>query len=224
MEPLDALPDFAVIDTETTGLSSSRGDRVLEIAVLRLDAEGVPQACYETLLNPRRSVGATHIHGITARDILDAPSFEEIAPDVLAMLSGCVLVAHNMEFDFGFLVSECQRAGLHPGDPLRLCTVQASRRILPTLFSHRLSVVCESLGIALASAHSAMEDCAATAQIFWKFLQHRPVHIPEDLHAFRPRGSHLFRWDGSGSCARRSPYPRKEARQASEDSRQDRFL
>lgn len=74
-------PGFAVIDFETTGVRPERGDRIIEVAVVHLDAEGRFEAAFETLLNPDRDLGAQAIHGISAREILDAPSFAAIAAD-----------------------------------------------------------------------------------------------------------------------------------------------
>jgi DNA polymerase-3 subunit epsilon len=192
MPPPCPLPDFAVFDTETTGLYPERGDRVLELAILRMRPDGTEVARYETLLNPDRPVGATHIHGITAADVRDAPAFADVAADALPLLSGCVLVAHNAAFDFAFLEAECRHAGLAPGDPFRLCTVLASRRFCAGLPSHRLAAVCSRLQVPLSDAHSAMADCTATAAIFLHFLRKMQLADPADLRACGAEGTHVF--------------------------------
>ena len=70
---------YAVIDTETTGLLPSHRHRVIEIAVVLLDARGQVEDEWVTLLNPQRDLGPQHIHGILTADVLDAPEFDDVA-------------------------------------------------------------------------------------------------------------------------------------------------
>ena len=100
--------DFAVIDFETTGLSPHRHDRVIEVAIVRLVAGGRLSEEYESLVNPGRDLGPTQIHRISAKDILDVPTFEEIIGDILGRLANAVVVAHNIQFDKAFLIAECR--------------------------------------------------------------------------------------------------------------------
>src|SRR5262245_55134982 len=93
---------FAVIDLETTGLYAKRHDRIIEIAVLRLRPDLEVEDEWTTLVNPRRDVGRTDIHGITAGDVTAAPLFEEIAPDVAVRLRDAVVVGHHLRFDLTF--------------------------------------------------------------------------------------------------------------------------
>ncbi len=188
----DLPPRFAVLDVETTGLSPATGDRVLEIAVLRLNRLGEVLGAYETLVRPARPVGATAIHGISEADVLHAPPFEAIAGDVLAALDGAVLVAHNAGFDLGFLDAECARLGLPVGDPLRICTVRTARRRCAGLARRNLAAVCRHLGVVLDDAHSAMADCRATADILRCFLRETPVTDLAGLRAFAVEGRGLF--------------------------------
>lgn len=80
---------FAVLDVETTGFSPLNGDRIVEVAVVRLGADGTEE--YVTLVNPLRDVGPAHIHGLTADDVASAPMFQEIVGDVLEIMNGAVL-------------------------------------------------------------------------------------------------------------------------------------
>lgn len=75
--PRDSLP-FAVVDVETTGFSPRLHDRLVEIAIVRIGPDGSPQDEYSTLINPLRDVGPTRIHGITAADLVEAPTFVEV--------------------------------------------------------------------------------------------------------------------------------------------------
>jgi DNA polymerase III epsilon subunit-like protein len=85
--PTAHVQGFAAIDLETTGLSP-RIDRVVEVAVIQLDRGVSPYGEFATLINPGRDIGATHIHRITARDVVSAPRFEQVAPMLLDLLRG----------------------------------------------------------------------------------------------------------------------------------------
>jgi DNA polymerase III epsilon subunit-like protein len=100
-----AYAGFAVVDLETTGLYS-RTDRVVEAAVVHLSTDGQITQEFSTLINPGRDVGPTRIHGIRAADVLHAPAFADAAATLWQLLSGRVLVAHNVPFDARFLESE----------------------------------------------------------------------------------------------------------------------
>lgn len=93
---------FAVIDLETTGLYPGGNDRVLEIAVVGLDASLSQVGEFTTLLNPGRDLGPAWLHGIQAADVLQAPAFRDLAGHVLDHLRDAVVVGHNVTFDLRF--------------------------------------------------------------------------------------------------------------------------
>ncbi|WP_409429058.1 exonuclease domain-containing protein [Mycobacterium sp. SMC-11] len=159
---------FAVIDFETTGFVPERADRVVEVGIVLTDGQGVIEDEWTTLINPRRDVGASHIHGITAGDLLDAPEFGDISGHVLDMLSGRTVVAHNATFDMRFLLCELQRANYAIVDrPAALCSMKWAGRILGAA---KLAHCCEAFGIALPEAHSALCDARATAQLMPRLM------------------------------------------------------
>src|SRR5688572_21818738 len=92
---------IAIVDVETTGVY--RSDRVIELAILRLDPGDEPRMVINTLVDPLCPVGATYIHGITTDDVMGAPTFSQITRDVENALAGCALVAYNAYFDLRFL-------------------------------------------------------------------------------------------------------------------------
>lgn len=94
--------DSVVFDVETTGLFPGGHDRVVEIAALRLSRDGEVIDRFDTLINPVRDIGATHIHGVTASDVQDAPPFESIVGDIASFMAAAALVAHNASFDTRF--------------------------------------------------------------------------------------------------------------------------
>ncbi len=73
---------YAIVDLETTGLFPGGGDRIVEIAIIRLNENGHLLDTYSSLINPKRDIGATHVHGITAADVKNAPLFQDIVGDV----------------------------------------------------------------------------------------------------------------------------------------------
>jgi len=103
-------PFFAIIDVETTGLSPKR-DRVLELAVVRVDQRGQIVDEWSTRFNPEGPVGATHIHGITDADVAHAPLFRDVAASIVPYICGLPIAAHYARFDLGFLLGELPRAG-----------------------------------------------------------------------------------------------------------------
>lgn len=151
---------IAVIDVETTGLSPWRHDRVIEIAILVISPDGTVHTEYETLVNPNRDIGPSSIHRVAAADLLRAPTFADVAGDVLEILGDASVVAgHNVSFDKAFLVKEYERLGvIIPEIPL-LCTCRLFGR-------NNLQACCDELGISFAgTAHRALFDARATASI-----------------------------------------------------------
>ncbi|UKJ62708.1 DNA polymerase III subunit epsilon [Cellulosimicrobium cellulans] len=164
------MPGFAVVDLETTGFSPRLGDRVAEVAVVLVDAAGRVEDEWSTLVNPERDLGPQHVHGITAADVALAPTFDRVAPALLRLLSGRVLVAHNAAFDTRFLRAEIGRAGIAAAiDPVAcLCTQQLAGRYLTG--SRALAACCAAVGVVHDDVHSALGDARATAGLLGYYL------------------------------------------------------
>jgi DNA polymerase-3 subunit epsilon len=161
---------FAVLDVETTGLSP-REHRVLDLAVVLVDGQGRVEHEWATRVHPQGPVGATHIHGLTYADVAGAPTFAQVAADLVGLLAGRALVAHNARFDLGFLRHEFGRAGwVWPTSAPVLCTLDASWHFLPHLERRRLLDCCWASGVALTDAHSALGDARATATLLASYL------------------------------------------------------
>ncbi len=207
-------PGFAVVDLETTGLFTGGHDRVIEIAVVQTDENGTITGEWETLVNPQRHVGAEHVHGIRAADLIDAPTFADIADDLVDLLAGRVLVAHNARFDRGFLVAEFGRTP-HPlpDDAPTLCTMQLARDLIPGA-GRSLADCCAAFDIPLDNAHRALVDAHATAELLGGYIASTDrefwyAHIDRALNAGWPTPSHLSgreRWVARGSSAASVPF------------------
>jgi DNA polymerase-3 subunit epsilon len=163
---------YTVVDVETTGLSPTTHDRIVELGVVYVSNQGVIQDRWSTLINPQRDVGPTRIHGISATDVGGAPTFAEVAPYLLRAIAGRVVVAHNASFDLRFLAHELIRAGVPLTDlPLvGVCTMQWSNHYVSGT-SRRLIDCCHASGISLENAHSASADALAAAQLLSFYLE-----------------------------------------------------
>lgn len=169
----ESRPFPVVVDVETTGFSNR--DRVVEIAVVRLDADtGETVDEYDTLVQPNRDLGPTFIHGVTPSMVELAPTFDEILADLARRLHGGILVAHNIGFDRRFLRNEFERGGVEADWGEGICTYR------PT--GQKLSVACQAYGIELRDAHRALADARATAELLRRLgfrppRDARPIHI-----------------------------------------------
>ena len=162
---------FAVVDLETTGLYAGGRDRVVEIGMVLLDPNGAPQEQWSTLVNPGRDVGPTEIHLISAREVLDAPTFAQIAGDLASRLAGRVFVAHNASFDLRFLLAEYDRLGVQIplAEDTCICTMAAARSFLPYA-ERNLSACCRAAGVAQLAHHEALADALAAAGLLSYYL------------------------------------------------------
>jgi DNA polymerase III epsilon subunit-like protein len=160
-----------VIDLETTGFSPLVGDRIIEVAVIQLAADGSRADEYVTLVNPQRDVGAAYIHGVAQQDVDAAPTFDEVAGDVLARLAGLILVGHNVPYDLDFLGAELSAAGLFLPAVPSLCTLKLGYRLHPTLANHKLATCCAAAGLPQAGVHEAFEDASSTAQLLSVYIR-----------------------------------------------------
>lgn len=153
----------AVVDIETTGLYPG-GDRIVEIAVVRVEHNQEPTLLLDTLVNPRRAVSATEIHGITDADVADAPTFEEVAGNLLAAVSGCVFASYNVYFDAKFVQAELAQVGVARFPP-QLCLMYL-RPMLGLGSKCSLADACQCYGLQHTSAHWAAADAMASARLW----------------------------------------------------------
>jgi len=202
---------FAVVDVETTGLFARAHDRVIEVGVVTTERDGEQLGRYETLVNPRRDLGPTDIHGVRGRDVLDAPTFADVLGDLCAQLGGRILVAHNARFDRDFLAAEFARCGFSFPEVPWLCTMEIGATL--TGFA-RLASCCEKLDIALSRAHAAVDDAAAAAAVLacWLRLPGSQEQLTSLLSAIPiPSAASWPQVEESGrNCPRSSPRPQQE--------------
>lgn len=163
---------FVVFDLETTG-AKAPPCRITEIGAYRV-INGAVTDEFHTLVNPEMSIPPfiRALTGISDEMVSGAPKFAEIAKGFLEFINDSVLVAHNAQFDMGFLNHEIGRVyeDYRLSNP-SLCTVQLSRKLLPQIENHKLKTVANYFSIDLINHHRAGEDAHATAKIFVNLLE-----------------------------------------------------
>jgi DNA polymerase III subunit epsilon len=167
--PLEFRPGFAVVDVETTGFIPDE-DRIVEVGVVVLDGKGSEVGSFCTLVDPGRDPGPTHIHGITASMVAGAPTFARIRPYLSGLLSGRVVVGHNVDqFDLAFLRAECRRSGgdgAVPGLVATVDTLQVAQDHLGMRGRAALVDCCAHYGLSWDDHHNALGDARVTASLF----------------------------------------------------------
>ena len=182
---------FAVVDLETSGLSIER-NRLLQIGLVVVDASGHVSDSWSTFVRPRwwpiAKVGPSEIHGICIRDLRGSPRLGAALDEFNDRVAGCVIVAHNLEFDWGFLKVSAGRSGHVLPVSGRLCTLKMSRSLDPARSrSHRLSELCTYYGVEHAQPHHALSDAMATANLLPLLLQQANVTTSAQLERFVER-------------------------------------
>jgi DNA polymerase-3 subunit epsilon len=205
--PHSVLP-FAVVDVETTGLRFDR-DQILQIAVVLHDwsshptstqatstqatstqaTSTQPTSVWSTYVRPSqfwsRDLGPQHIHGITRRQLIFAPSTVKAMQKFAQLTSGRIIVAHNADFDTKFLRAAALEHAIDLHWAGVLCTLQLSRKLDPQRQqTHKLSTLCEKYGVALDQAHHAEHDARATAEVLPHLLTAHGIADAESLQPF----------------------------------------
>jgi DNA polymerase-3 subunit epsilon len=182
---------FAVVDVETTGMRAGASDRITEIAVVVVHG-GRREVVFDSLVNPGRPIppAICAITNITNDMVQRAPTFAEVADQVLAALAGRVFVAHNARFDWGFISAEVRRARDLALDGPRLCTVRLARRLVKGVRSCGLDNLTQYFGFANPARHRAAGDALVTADLLDRLLrlaQEEGARTLQDLTAIATR-------------------------------------
>jgi DNA polymerase III epsilon subunit family exonuclease len=164
--------EYVVFDVETTGLSAINGDRIIEIAAMKI-RRGKVVDTFESLINPQREVPAEsqQVHKITPEMLASAPTAQDILPGIIPFIGGACLVGHNVKFDLDFLCHELSLIGrkLQEETPA-VDTLKMAKYLLPVLSSHRLAHVAHALGIQIEETHRALADVQLTVAILIRLI------------------------------------------------------
>jgi len=163
-----------VLDTETTGLSSDGGDRLIEIGCVELLNRIPTGREFHRYVNPERDVPAeaVAVHGLSADFLKDKPLFADVAQDLLGFIAEDALVIHNAAFDVGFLNAELARVSGRAITMDRVtCTLQLARRRHPA-GPNSLDALCKRYGIdnSKRSKHGALMDSLLLAEVYIELL------------------------------------------------------
>lgn len=160
-----------VVDFETTGSHPRQGDSIIQIGAVAID-DGVITESFSTMIHPGQDIPPfiTQLTGITNEMVANAPSLEDVFPDLLRLLDGRAFVAHNASFDLQFLQEALLSQGYYAFDGYVFDTVELSRVLLPMQNSYRLGELASELEIEHENPHQADSDAMATAQLFLHLL------------------------------------------------------
>ena len=161
---MPCLPPLAFVDLETTGTRAA-ADRITEIGIIRVDHggdAGRQVVEWSSLVDPEVPIppAIQMLTGITDAMVAGAPVFSAIAQEVLDLLAGCVFVAHNARFDYGFLKHAFARLGREFSARV-LCTVRLSRRMFPDADGHGLDALIARHALDVSQRHRALGDARA---------------------------------------------------------------
>ena len=184
--------DWALVDVETSGLVARR-DRVLSVAVITIGPDGEQTGEFSTLLNPGCDPGPVKVHGLTADRLQGAPTFDQVAGRIGAMLQDRVLVAHNAQFDYDFLAYEFARARMWLPVSQRMCTLALNRQVDPPTHDMKLGTLAAHYGVPQQHAHDALDDTRVLAGILRASLREAArLDLPLPLVACPPRAESRF--------------------------------
>ena len=169
---------YCILDTETTGLSPERGDRLVEIAVYKIKLSKDNNTFsvidkFVSLLNPERTIPfyASKIHGIRDKHVKDSPTFYEIMHDFLTFIEDHILVIQNAKFDLNFLNAELPN-GYKINNKV-IDTIKMSHIMFKKERRHNLDIICQRLNINTeVSRHRAEGDVILTSQAFVKMRKY----------------------------------------------------
>lgn len=203
--------DLVLLDLETTGTSAT-AHRIIEVGLIHLRG-GLVMEEWSTLVNPQVPLSPfiQNYTGISQAMVAAAPTFPEVARELIARLQGRLLVAHNARFDYGFLKNEFARLGYTFQSPV-LCTVKLSRRLYPRERRHGLDALIVRHGLSCSRRHRALDDARAVgdflAQVRDSFpaetlqqavqaqlrLPNLPSHLPPESLAEVPGSPGFYRF------------------------------
>ena len=166
----DLQDEFVAFDLETTGLDS-RKDQIIEIGAVIMK-NGVEVDRYQTFVDPKQKLSAitSELTGITDAMLKGAPTIDQVLPEFLKFVGDRVLVAHNADFDTGFVQTACKKLG-YDYRYTSVDTLVLSKVLMPALKKFKLNLVADALNLPEFRHHRAADDAAICGMIMVKFAQ-----------------------------------------------------
>lgn len=171
---------WAIVDVETSGFRPGQA-RVLSLAALAIGPDGQVEQSVVSLLNPGVDPGPTHVHGLTAGMLEDQPQFADIVGELIELLGGRTLVAHNAAFDYSFLTAEAELVDAQLPIDTVMCTVELARRLELGVDNLRLETLAAHWDVAQTRPHDAFDDAVVLSGVLASALQRareRDVWLP----------------------------------------------
>ena len=166
----DLHTTYCVLDLETTGLSF-RTEKITEVGIMKIkDGEVIDE--FSCFVNPEKPIPqkVVEVTNITDDMVKDAETIEKVMPKILEFVGDSVLVAHNADFDIGFLKYNAKQLGLSLENTY-IDTLRLAKSLFPEYKKYKLGIIAENLGITVEVAHRALDDVDTTVKVFYKMLE-----------------------------------------------------
>lgn len=159
------------LDTETTGLDSAQGHRIIEIACVEMVGRRLTRNNFYKRIHPERDIdqGAVEVHGITLESLEDAPKFAEVAGEFLEFVRDAELIIHNAPFDVGFLDAELARIGeVRIRDLCKVTDTLAMAREMHPGKKNSLDALCDRYQVdrRARTVHGALMDAELLGEVY----------------------------------------------------------
>lgn len=168
---------FVILDTETTGLEASKGDKIISLAALKIRNSLIQENEFlDELINPERDIPweSVKIHHITDEHVRGKPTLPELQSKINSFLKKSILIGHNIEFDKKFIYQDAANSDLSKRMKkiTSIDTIYLTAALYPDLENYDLSYLCEHFNIRTNDQirHSALGDCWITARLFLHLL------------------------------------------------------
>ena len=179
----DIDTEYCVLDIETTGLSY-RTEKITELGAIKIK-NGEVIDTFECFVNPEKPIPqkVVEVTHITDDMVKDARTIKEILPEFLEFMGDSVLVAHNADFDIGFLKHNAEKLG-YKLDNTYIDTLRLAKDLFPDYKRYKLGIIADKLGIVVEVAHRALDDVKTLVEVFkimLKMLKERNVKTVDDI-------------------------------------------
>ena len=185
---------FAILDTETTGFSPQRWDKLIEIAVVKMKNMKIDSSTsFSTLLDPQRSIplSATRVNKITNDMVVGQPLIEDKIDEFIDFFHDVdFTLIHNAKFDLWFLYHDLKRLGKDFKLPWVVCTVELSRHLYPDYNTHNLDALWRRFWVEVKPwewRHRALWDVIMTWEVFLKLYEQNPMIFLSELEQLSKR-------------------------------------
>jgi DNA polymerase-3 subunit epsilon len=173
---------YIAFDTETTGFLPGV-DKLIEISAIRFES-GSPTGMFSTLIDPQRSIPAPVVKmtGITEEMVKGKPTVDAIIESFAEFCGDDLMVAHNANFDFQFVVEDIKKFESPAPTGLVLDTCAMARKVFPGLLNYKLGTLVQHLKINSAGFHRAQADASYCGQLFWAMI--KKISVNGQMPAF----------------------------------------